>query len=69
MKVVMLEDIDGKDFLFKRGEIYKVLDGDKTDVNELNGYVLVRQPNSPKRKDWWCKFEKELVGNKITIIK
>lgn len=33
MKVVMLEDIDGKDFLFKRGEIYKALDGDKTDVN------------------------------------
>ncbi len=36
MKVVMLEDIDGKDFWFKKGEIYKALDGDKTEVDELN---------------------------------
>ena len=69
MKVVMLEDIDGEGFLFKCGGVYKALDGDKTSVNEFNGCVLVRQPNSPKKKDWWCKFGKELVGKKIAIIK
>ncbi len=69
MKVVMLEDIDGKDFWFKKGEIYKALDGDKTDVDELNNKILVRQPNSHKKKDWWCKFDKSLLGKKITIIR
>lgn len=69
MKVVMLEDIDGKDFWFKKGEIYKAIDGDNTSVEELKGKLLVRQPNSPKKKDWWCTFNKDLVGKKITIVK
>lgn len=64
----MLEDIDGKDFWFKKGEIYKALDGDKTDIEVLKGKVLVRQPNSSEKKDWWCIFSKELAGKKITII-
>ena len=68
MKVVMLEEIDGKGFWFKKGEIYKALDGDKTDVEALKGKVLVRQPNSPKKKDWWYAFSKGLVDKKITII-
>lgn len=68
MKVVMLEDIDCKGFGFKKSEIYKALDGDETDVEELKGKILVRQPNSPEKKDWWCTFRKELVGKIITII-
>lgn len=68
MKVVMLEDINGKGFWFKKGEIYKALDGDKTDVEDLKDKVLVRQPNSPKKKDWWRTFSKELIGKTITII-
>ena len=43
----MLEDIDGKEFWFNKGEKYKALDGDKTDVEELSGKILVRQPNNP----------------------
>lgn len=69
MKVVILENIDGKDFWFKKGEIYKAFDGDKTGVDELNNKILVRQPNSPKKKDWWCKFDKSLLCKKITIIR
>lgn len=69
MKVVMLEEIDGVGFWFKKGEIYKALDGDKTDVEALKGKVLVRQPNSPEKKDWWCTFSKEFIGKKITIIR
>lgn len=65
----MLEDIDGRDFWFKKGEIYKALDGDKTGVDALSGTILVRQPNSSKRKDWWCQFDKLLIGKKITVIK
>ena len=68
MKIIMLEEIDGKGFWFKKGEKYKALDGDKTDVNELKGKILVRQPNSPEKKDWWCTFDKSLVGKKIAII-
>lgn len=51
IKVIMLEDIDGTEFWFKKGEKYKALDGDKTDVKELSGKILVRQPNSHKKKD------------------
>lgn len=68
MKIIMLEEIVGKGFWFKKGEKYKALDGDKTDVEELKGKILVRQPNSPKKKDWWCTFDKSLVGKKIAII-
>lgn len=69
MKVVMLEEIDCKDFRFKKGEIYKAIDGDNTSVEELKGKILVRQPNSPKKKDWWCTISKDLIGNKVTIIR
>lgn len=68
MKIIMLEEIDGKGFWFKKGEKYKALDGDKADVKELSGKILVRQPNSPKKRDWWCTFDKSLVGKKIAII-
>ena len=71
MKVVMLDDVNGVgvDFSFKKGEIYKALDGDETGVDALSGTILVRQPNSPKGKDWWCQFNKSLIGEKITVIK
>ena len=67
----MLEDVNGVgvDFSFKKGEIYKALDGDEIGVDALGGYILVRQPNSPKGKDWWCQFDKSLIGEKITVIK
>lgn len=68
IKVIMLEEINGKGFWFKKGEKYRALDGDKTDVKELNNKILVRQPNSPKRKDWWCTFDKACVGKQIAII-
>lgn len=68
MKIIMLEEIDGKGFWFKKGEKYKALDGDKTDVEVLKNKILVRHPNSPKKKDWWCTFDKSLIGKKIAII-
>lgn len=68
VKVIMLEDIDGEDFGFKKGEKYKAVDGDQTDVEELKDKILVRQPNSPKKKNWWCTFDKCCIGKKIAII-
>ena len=67
----MLEEVNGVgvDFSFKKGEIYKALDGDETGVDALSGTILVRQPNSPKSKDWWCQFDKSLIGEMITVIK
>lgn len=68
MKVIMLETITGKQFSFIRGEKYKALDGDETGVKELCEKILVRQPNSPKKKDWWCIFDKSCVDKKFIIL-
>ena len=62
MQVIMLKTIRGKRFSFAKGKKYKSLDGDETGIKELCGKILVRQPNSPKEKDWWCTFDKLCVG-------
>ncbi len=64
MKVVMLETVKGKEFSFIKGQKYKALDGDWLGVEELAGKVLVKQPNSPKGKSWWCTFDKLCIGKK-----
>lgn len=64
----MLEDIDGQKFCFKKGERYKALDGDKTNVEKLSGKILVRQSNSPKKHNWWCTFDKTCLGKQIAIV-
>ncbi len=65
MQVMMLETIEGKKFSFVKGRKYKALDGDETGVKELCGKILVRQPNSPKKKDWWCMFDKSFIGKRL----
>lgn len=68
MKVIMLETIEGKQFSFVKGQVYNALDGDETGAKELRGKILVRQPNSPKKKDWWCTFDKSCVDKKFIIV-
>lgn len=68
MKVIMLKTIKSKDFSFIEGEKYKALDGDETDVEELKGKILVRQPNSPKKEDWWCTFNKECIDDELKVV-
>lgn len=68
MKVLILTDIDCGDFSFKCNEMYKAIDGNDLCIEELKGKILVRQPNSPKRKDWWCTISKELIGKKLVIV-
>lgn len=68
MKVIMLEELRGKDFWFIKGEKYKALDGDELTSDELRGKILVRQPNSPKKHNWWCIFDKSCIGKQIAIV-
>ena len=62
MKVIMLETIEGKQFSFVKGQVYNA------GAKELRGKILVRQPNSPKKKDWWCTFDKSCVDKKFIIV-
>lgn len=67
MKVVMLEDIDGKDFLFKRGEIYKALDGDKTDVNNWMDMFLLDNPIVLKGKIGGASLKKNWLAIRLQL--
>lgn len=65
--VRMLKEIGNDKFTFKKDCVYKFLDGDETGVQELKGKILIRQPNSPKKKDWWCMVDKSAIGEIIEI--
>lgn len=64
----MLKEIGNDKFTFQKDSVYKFLDGDETGVEELKGKILIRQPNSPKKKDWWCTVDKSEIGKMIEII-
>ncbi len=68
MKVIMLKTIKGKEFSFMKGEKYKALDGDGMGAEDLAGKILVKQPNSPKGKNWWCTFSKSCIGKEIALV-
>lgn len=58
--VEFLETIKGKDFSYEQGKRYVSMD-DMTE-DELKDRVFVRQPNSPKRQNWWTQFKKSDEG-------
>lgn len=64
----MLKTIKGNNFSFLKGEKYQALDGDEIGTEDLVGKILVRQPNSPQNKNWWCSFSKEDINKMIVII-
>lgn len=64
----MLEELKGENFCFIKGQKYKALDGDRFTSDKLSGKILVRQPNSPKKHNWWCAFEKSCIGKQIAIV-
>lgn len=66
--VKILKDIGNEQYTFQKGELYKSLDGDKTNVKELKGKVLIRQPDSPKKEDWWCAIDKSENGNIFEVL-
>lgn len=64
--VEFLETIKGKDFSYEKGKRYVSMD-DLTE-DELKDKVFVRQPNSPKNKNWWTKFNKSDNGTVFRIV-
>lgn len=66
--VIILKKIGNEEFVFEEGNAYKSLDGDETGIEELKNKILLRQPNSPKKKDWWCIVDKSAIGEIIEII-
>lgn len=47
--VEFLEEVKGTGFVFEKGKRY-------VSKNDIENIVLVRQPNSPKKKNWWARF-------------
>lgn len=52
--VEFLQTVKHKDFAYEEGKRYVSIDEfvDST----IKDTILVRQPNSPKNKDWWTRF-------------
>ena len=55
--VEFLKDVKGDNFIFEKGKRYASID-DSQEEN-LKDKILVRQPNSPKKTNWWAEFSKD----------
>ena len=64
--VEFLETINGKDFSYEKGKRYVSLSQQMNNKNE--DIVLVRQPNSPKNKNWWTEFPKSAINKNFKIL-
>ena len=58
--VEFLEDAKASDCIFKKGKRYASIDNSK--ARELKDKILVRQPNSPRKRNWWASFPKSCEG-------
>lgn len=58
--VEFLKEIKGKDFSYEKGKRYVSM----SDLKEgnLKDKIFVRQPNSPKKTNWWAEFSKSDDG-------
>lgn len=54
--VEFLTTIKETDFSYEKGKRYCSMD-DMSEEN-LKDKILVRQPNSPKKQNWWTEFKK-----------
>lgn len=63
--VKFLKDIEGVDFTFKKGEVYKAM---KEPNDDLKGFVLVKRPSIPGKKDQWNKYSLKLVGKVFDFV-
>lgn len=64
--VEFLENITGENFTYEKGKRYVSIDDFKEDT--LKDKVFVRQPNSPKKRNWWTEFSKDSNGKIFRII-
>ena len=63
--VEFLEEIKGADFTYEKGKRYCSMNDFK---GELKDKVFVRQPNSPKKQNWWTEFPKTSDGQIFKTI-
>ena len=55
--VEFLEEVKGVGFVFEKGKRYVSKEGKRyIPKNDVEDVILIRQPNSPKKKNWWAKF-------------
>jgi hypothetical protein len=64
--VEFLKTITGKDFSYEKAKRYVSLHQQMN--NKYEDIVLVRQPNSPKNKNWWTEFPKVAIGRDFRIL-
>lgn len=64
--VEFLKTIGNDDFAFEIGKRYPHMDGFCEE--HLKGKVLVRQPNSPKKNNWWCEFKETDEGTMFRVV-
>lgn len=63
--IEFLETVKGKDFSYEKGNRYFSME---EPTEELSGKILVRQPNSPKRTNWWTTFDISCEGTMFRTI-
>ena len=64
--VEFLKDVTGEDFSYEEGKRYCSMD-DLTE-EDLKDFIFVRQPNSPKRRNWWTKFPQSSNGDLFRVL-
>jgi hypothetical protein len=63
--VEFLKDIQGDDFTYEKGKRYVALDDCKEE--DLKDKVFIRQPNSPKKENWWTEFSRTAINDYFRI--
>lgn len=64
--VEFLKDIKGDEFTYEKGKRYVSMSNLKEE--NLKDKIFVRQPNSPKKTNWWTEFSKSHVGVVFRIL-
>lgn len=54
---------DSENFTYLKGEKYLLINS-----SEIPDDYLVRQPNSPKGKDWWSRFPIKISNQDFDIV-
>ena len=55
--VEFLEEVKGTEFVFEKGKRYVSKKAKRyISQNDVEDVILIRQPNSPKKKNWWARF-------------
>lgn len=64
--VEFLQDVEGGGFTYEVGKRYCSM----SDLKEegLEDKIFVRQPNSPKKKNWWSSFPLSVEGNLFRVL-